>query len=253
MFAERFPDDIVAAERDRLGSAGFSGQHQQEPINVEGAILRPDHLVAWPVDSPLPTFSRIVISLDAAYSTRSSADFSVALVVGEFDKGVMLLDLLRARLAYPQLRQAIIDLAARHRPHALLIEETASGQSLLQELRQATSLPVVGIRPVSDKATRAHACAPSVEAGRVFYPASAPWFPALASELVAFPRGAHDDQVDAFTQAVSYMTAVSGPSNLIAFWRQQRDGTLPTASLADRAVTATDLSNRSMLFGPDAK
>jgi predicted phage terminase large subunit-like protein len=46
---------------------------------------------------------------------------------------------------------------------------------------------------------------PSVEAGRIFAPADAPWLPDFLKELAAFPKGAHDDLVDAFTQGVSYL------------------------------------------------
>jgi phage terminase large subunit-like protein len=85
-----------------------------------------------------------------------------------------------------------------------VVEDRASGQSLIQELK-ATALPVLAIKPDSDKLARAQAVTPLVEAGKVFLPESIPLVAELIDELACFPAGRHDDIVDSVTQALNYL------------------------------------------------
>jgi predicted phage terminase large subunit-like protein len=204
-FPARFPQHIVEAERVRLGRSAYAGQHQQEPFDAAGEIFRPDQIQLWPAGTPMPQFERRILSLDTAFSTKSTADYSVILELGEFDRGVMVISCLRARLEYPQLKMAAVQLASAGGISAVLIEDKASGQSLVQDMSQSTRLPVLPVKVDSDKVSRAHVVVPSVEAGRIFAPAEAHWLETFLSELAAFPKGQHDDIVDAFTQGVSHL------------------------------------------------
>jgi predicted phage terminase large subunit-like protein len=202
-FPARFPAAVVAAERVRLGRSAYASQHQQSPFDAAGEIFRPDAINLW--TGPMPTFKRRILSLDTAFSVKSTADYSVILELGEFDRGVMIISCLRQRLEYPQLKMAAVQLASAGGISAVLVEDKASGQSLVQDLKQSTRLPVLPVKVDSDKVSRAHVVVPSVEAGRVFAPADAAWLDEFLKELAAFPKGAHDDQTDAFTQGVSYL------------------------------------------------
>jgi predicted phage terminase large subunit-like protein len=182
-----------------------ASQHQQEPFDADGEIFRPDAINLWPAGTPMPKFTRRILSLDTAFSVKSTADYSVILELGEFDRGVMIISCLRQRLEYPQLKIAAVQLASTGGISAVLIEDKASGQSLVQDMRQSTRLPVLPIKVDADKVTRAHVVVPSVEAGRVFAPADATWLPEFLKELAAFPKGAHDDIVDSFTQGVAWL------------------------------------------------
>ena len=204
-FPVRFPKEVVEAERVRLGRSAFSSQHQQLPFDAEGEIFKPDQIQLWPAGMPLPNFKRRILSLDTAFSVKSTADYSVMLEMGEFDRGIMLLSCLRKRMEYPQLKAAAKFLGSAGGISAVLIEDKASGQSLVQDMRQSTGLPVLPIKVDADKVSRAHVCVPTVEAGRIFAPADAPWLREFLTELAAFPKGSHDDQVDAFTQGISYL------------------------------------------------
>jgi hypothetical protein len=77
--------------------------------------------------------------------------------------------------------------------------------SLIQELKSATTLPVLAVRVDSDKLSRAQAVTPLVEAGKVFVPESASWLSDYLDELAAFPMGNYDDAVDSTTQALNYI------------------------------------------------
>jgi predicted phage terminase large subunit-like protein len=99
----------------------------------------------------------------------------------------------------------VVLLAEKWHPEALLIEDKASGQSLLQDLRRETALPAIAIKAIQDKITRFAACSALFEAGKVYLPQSAPFLAAYETELLAFPHGAHDDMVDATSQFLGYI------------------------------------------------
>jgi phage terminase large subunit-like protein len=111
----------------------------------------------------------------------------------------------------------VIALAAAWSPNTLLVEDRASGQSLIQELRNETSLPVLPVSVDRDKVTRAQAVTPMVEAGRVFLPASAAWVADYLDELSSFPAAPHDDQVDSTTMALNWMRSPGEPGILLYY------------------------------------
>lgn len=210
MDAVRFPQEIIDAEKLRLGESGFAGQHQQRPFAAGGEVFKEGSLQLWDAGAPLPHMQQIVISLDTAFKEGETADFSVGFVLAKFEglqNGIFLLDRVRGRYSYPVLLAIVHELAARWRPSAVLIEDAASGQSLIQSLKASSALPVRPVRPDGDKLSRAHTVVPTWEAGRIFAPAQTSWLPEFLEELHAFPKAPHDDQVDAFVQGVRYLTS----------------------------------------------
>ena len=107
-------------------------------------------------------------------------------------------------MAFPDLKAEMVKMAERHKPGAVVIEDKASGISLLQSLVAETRLPVVPFRPDGDKDARAHAVQFQFEAGKVIFPKSAPWLASFCEELERFPVADHDDQVDALTMALTF-------------------------------------------------
>lgn len=96
-------------------------------------------------------------------------------------------------------------LAAQWRPEAVLIEDKASGQSLLQDLKRETDLPAIGVPVTKDKVARVNEMAPAIEAGRLLLPEAAPWLEESVHELTAFPLAAHDDITDAVIGAMAWI------------------------------------------------
>lgn len=216
-FPERFPQSVIDGERLRLGASGFAAQHQQQPYLEGGEVFKRDALQLWTGD--LPEFIRVIVSADTAFKTTQESDYSALFVMGEFAQGIMLMDLVRSRLAYPQLKATLTELAAKWRPSAVLVEDAASGQSLIQDLKQSTTLPVLPVKPLGDKLMRAHTAVPTWEAHRVYAPASAAWLSPFLDELTAFPKAPHDDAVDAFVMGVTYMSGWGGGRGLLEHFR----------------------------------
>ena len=103
------------------------------------------------------------------------------------------------------MKRRVNALAEEWHPNQILVEDKASGQSLIQELRWESRLPIIPIKVDSDKRARAEAVTPLIEAGKVFLPEGAPWLTDFVDEMAAFPTGVHDDAVDSTTQALNYI------------------------------------------------
>ena len=77
---------------------------------------------------------------------------------------------------------------------------------------------MIGVRPEKSKEARAAGIVPSVEAGNVYLPASAPWLDAFLNEFALFPASKNDDMVDAVTMALNYMMQRSAPQMTSVTW-----------------------------------
>ena len=149
--------------------------------------------------------------------TGAANDFSVCTTWKLIGTDYYLLDVFRERLSFPELKRAAVDLCRRHQPFSVLIEDQASGSSLIQELG-SEGLPVESYRPPpgSNKFARFAAQAIKFESGRVFLPVKAPWLNEYIQEITGFPGTKHDDQVDSTSQALETLTPKAEAE---AFWR----------------------------------
>lgn len=213
MFPERFPAEVVEAQKKVLGTAGTAGQLQQRPAPKDGLIFKAGFVRFYKTGSE-PEFTRKFLTADTAFSKEKTADFSVIGAAGECNipgkMGLWFTDLWREQVGFPELKTQAILMAAKHNPDAFLVEDKASGQSLIQVLENDTDLPVVRVKVDTDKVTRANAAAPTWEAGRIWLPEDAPWTADFLAELYAFPRGKNDDQVDVLTQLIKYAVIGGG-------------------------------------------
>lgn len=223
---DRFGEKELKDLKIQLGEYGTAGQLQQRPAPAGGGILKTDHFQLWPHNRELPVIEYVVQSVDPAYTAQTTNDPTAFSVWGVFThagkRGAMLLDCWADHLAFPQLRSKLIDewhsvygktgQRKGKKSDVLLIEAKASGLSLIQDLRQA-NLPAIPYNPGSaDKINRAHQASPILELDCLWIPESGKepgkpvtWARNFIAELTVFPNGAHDDQVDTFTQAIIYL------------------------------------------------
>lgn len=198
----RFPKSWCEKTKATVGTYIWSAQYEQRPGALGGAVFKSKWFEQYDVP---PERGRVIVSIDTAFSIRKGADFSVASVWRAHEGRYFLLFTWRERCEYPQLKKTVEGLYESWHPDTVLIEERGSGQSLLQSLKQETSLPVVGFKVDTDKVSRAHSVTALFETGRVLFPKSASWLSTFLHELEMFPSGAHDDQVDALTMALTYL------------------------------------------------
>jgi predicted phage terminase large subunit-like protein len=229
LWPEMFNEHSVTELKQLLGTYGSAGQLAQDPTPAEGGILKTSYFKLWPVGE-LPILEYVIQSYDCAFTEKTSGDPTACTVWGVFThkgaRNILLLDAWDEHLSYPDLRaKAIKEWTSEYggsnktnpwakpkRPDRVLVEAKASGQSLLQDLRLAR-VPAVGYNPYgSDKVSRAHQAAPTLELGLLWIPESAKnpgqpvsWAAAFLAQVGKFPVAAHDDYVDTFTQTVIYL------------------------------------------------
>lgn len=201
------PLHVLEDLRQAMTEPVFSAQYQQKPIPLEGGILKIKHLQSYQAPPQPQASDTIVQSWDTAFSEKQTADYSVGITVLIRDDRFYILDLVRGRFGFPDLVGKVKATNARYRSAHILIEHSASGISLIQQLK-AENLNPIASRSEDDKVVRAHRMTPVLEADRIFLPTKAPWRDAFIAELAAFPsNGSHDDQVDAFVQAINWWEA----------------------------------------------
>ena len=206
LWPARFPVETLQRIREAVGTSAFASLYQQRPTAEGGNVFKRDWFKSYggPVE-----VTRTIFSLDCAFKTGQSNDYSVIAIISEAKTGFHVRLVSRGRWEFPELKRQAVALADIWRPHAALIEDAASGQSLIQALKSETRLPILPVKPQGDKVSRAHAVSPLVESGRVCIPESAAWLSEFLDEVTSFPSAPHDDQTDAFTQALNYLRGSS--------------------------------------------
>jgi len=202
LWPERYSLESLARIREAIGTSAWVSLYQQRPAPLEGAIFKKDWFKSYggPVEC-----SRTIFSLDCAFKTGKENDYSVIAIISEAKNGFYIRQISRGRWEYPDLVRQVQALYDIWRPHLVLIEDAASGQSLIQSLKAETRLPILPVKPLGDKVSRANAVSPLVESGRVCVPESAAWLADFIEEITSFPAAPHDDQTDAVCQGLNYM------------------------------------------------
>ena len=203
---ERENSELIERAKLELGSRAFAAQYQQCPLLEEGGMVRRDWLIRYSElpQNPAKNPERIVQSWDTAIKTGANNDPSVCLTFMEFEGKSYLQHAWVKRMEYPDLKRFFYEHTEQHNPHAILLEDKASGQQLLQDIKRESHLPIIPMRPKVDKVTRFAAISAMIEAGKLILPTHAPWLADFEAELFAFPTAPHDDQVDALTQYLDW-------------------------------------------------
>jgi predicted phage terminase large subunit-like protein len=189
--------------RRAQGSLTFSAQYQQAPIPPEGNIVKREWLCSY--QRPPESFDIVIVSWDTASTLSDKADYSVGAVWGAKGLDFYLLDVVRGRFEFPELRREVIRLHQAWQASQTIIEATELGRALLQDLRRSGPVRPTLIVSRGDKEARFVAQSARFESRQVHVPIDAPWLAEWLNELLAFPNGRHDDQVDATSQALNFL------------------------------------------------
>jgi predicted phage terminase large subunit-like protein len=209
LWPERYPCEELQRIRETVGSRVWNALYMGNPVPEGGEIFRTEW---WREYDHAPEPDYIVQSWDTAFKRGQDNDFSVCTTWGVLPSDYYLLDLWKGKVEYPELRRTALHLYEKWRPSKVLIEDKASGQSLIQELRRSTPIPLIPIKVDKDKTARAHAATPLIESGMVHIPKRASWIADLIRECAQFPNGKHDDMVDSVTQFLNHMRGAKVPN-----------------------------------------
>jgi len=163
------------------------------------------------VDLP-SQFDNQLQTWDMAFKDTKNADFVVGQVQAAHGADRYVLDLVRDRLDFPGTLLAVRRLSARWpEVHLKLVEDKANGPAVVQSLRHEI-VRFVEVNPEGGKVSSAAAASPQLESGNWYltHPTLAPWVEAFIAECAAFPAGAHDDQVDAWSQGAKRNLVCTG-------------------------------------------
>ncbi len=231
---ELWPIENFLEAKRTMAPSKFNAMYQQNPIPDEGSIVKEEYWRQWPEDEEAPWCEAVVVSIDTAFSEKQRADYSCFTVWGIFFRketgrngfeytaaNLFLLGSEKGRWSFPTLLEKILGkyeenslgkielsemgVLQKWNPDYFLIENKASGISLIQELR-LKQLPVIEFNPGrDDKETRMHACVPTFISGRVWYPAERLWAKDVVSEVCQFPHGPSKDIPDTVSMAILWL------------------------------------------------
>ena len=146
---------------------------------------------------------KIYTTVDLATSTKESADFTVVTTIGlDKQNNVYVLDVIRKRIEAPDIVKLLEQVNEKWNPVSIGVESAGFQLALIQIIRRQTTLPIVKLKADKDKLSRALPLSAKMEAGMVFFPNDALWYSDLEKELLVFPSGDHDDQVDSLAYGI---------------------------------------------------
>lgn len=204
LWPERWPTEALERIRNAVGSRVFEAQYQGRPAPDAGNVFNRDWWQIYDAPPDRQQFDQIIQSWDMTFRETSSGSYIVGQVWGALDADRYLLDQVRFRGDFPAAVSAVRSLTASWpESHEKIVENKANGPAIVATLRK--EIPgLIEVQPEGGKEARANAVAWQVESGNVYLPDPKlkPWAQELIDEAAAFPNGAHDDQVDALSQAL---------------------------------------------------
>jgi predicted phage terminase large subunit-like protein len=219
---ERFSAEASAQLKETMTDYAWAGQFQQHPEPRGGAIIKRDwwKLYGKPDEDPtavklkFPPFSYVAASLDCALTDKTENDPSALVVMGIWEvpqtgqQAVMLMNVWIDHLKMHDLVQRVAKTCDKYRVDTLLIENKANGHSVQQEIlrnyqRSDWGTILVDPTPAGGKVARVHAITHLFEEGLIWRP-NTTWAEDMIDEAAIFPRGRHDDRVDALSQCLRH-------------------------------------------------
>lgn len=226
LWSERFTRTAIDDIKASLGSYAAAGQLQQRPSPAEGGLLKRHWWRFWipsgakypPVTTLLPdgtyhehsqvelpeAFDDMIQSWDMTFKDTKNSDYVAGQIWGKVGANKYLLESVLERLDITKTIRALEAMTQKWPDaYAKLVEDKANGPAVISMLRDKID-GLIAVDPKTSKEGRVNAIAPQVEAGNVYlpHPHIAPWVNELIERATAFPNAAHDDDIDAMTQAL---------------------------------------------------
>jgi len=227
LWPEQYDAEALGRLERGMGSHWWAALYQQRPQPAGGTLFKRKNFRQWteeteevpgkrgamiPMDFYVldsPTGKRKVLvkdcwrfaTVDVAASMKETADYTVVSCWAATPHGdLLLLDVYRGRYEGPDQVPLLRQAHDRYNLGYLGVESVAYQLTLIQGAQRA-GLPIRPLKADKDKLSRALSAASLYEAGAIYHPVSAHWLGEWESELLMFPNGAHDDQVDTVAYA----------------------------------------------------
>lgn len=207
LWPARFSREWLLDKKRGISPYLFSALYQQHPTPEEGNAVRRSWWGRYKVAPDVESFDVVIQSWDLPFKDMAHNDFAVGQVWGRKGASIYLLDQVREHMNAEEVVLAIRAMTLRWpRATAKLIEDKANGPAVIQMLSKKV-MGVIPINPKGSKDARLNAVIPFIAAGNIHIPEGevAPWVGDFVEEHAAFPNSAHDDCVDAMSQALNYL------------------------------------------------
>ena len=222
--ARNWPEGRWESVKRDIGSRAWNALYQGDPAPSDGDVWKREWFQwyaapLWTQDGGtcwLPRDYELIQSWDMTFKDTRRSDYVVGQVWARKGAQVFLLDQVRERLDFTASVRAVQAMTRKWpQAHAKYVEDKANGPAIMAQLK--SNVPgLTPVEPDGSKMARAAAVAPFIEAGDVFLPRFLPGADLLVDEAVAFPNGAHDDMVDATSQALSKLMLATRRARIIA-------------------------------------
>lgn len=211
LWPAKFDAERLERRRRMLGHYSFEALYQQNPVLKDGEHFKRAWFTNF-VDAA-PKGLVWVRAYDLAISQRTTADYTASFRVAKDADGNFYIDGgYRERIDFPTQQRYVIERVREELGCVHYIEDAVHGRALYQSLKRQLaqhSPRLKTARVVNDKVTRALVWQAYAEAGKVHLVRGA-WNEAFIDECCSFPRGRHDDQVDAVSLAFGVIEGRKG-------------------------------------------
>lgn len=189
------PKEILDRIRQEIGEAAFRTQYQQDPASAGSQMLNFEKVT---VLDHLPEDHRnlkIMQVWDTAIKDGPNCDYSVGMTFGWDGERWVVLDVERARLKFGDLKARAARMYRYWEPDLAIVEDSANGSAMVADLHaEGLNFKTRGVKGAKEE--RFAIATEWLEMGKLVLLRNAPYFEDLRRELVSFPEGRYDDQVD---------------------------------------------------------
>lgn len=203
LFPERLSKEFLEKTKRTQGSYIYSCQYLNEPVDDETATFKRSMLQtrSWELvkDVPINWYAAFDPSFEGQYS-----DYAAGVVAGmDFQRNLYVRHITRKKMTYADIINLMFDIYHTYQPKEMALETIAAQKSIQymlndEQRKRGEWLPVREIKSrTKSKEERIRGLAPYYEFGRVFHIKECPGREELEYELIHFPKGTHDDVIDA--------------------------------------------------------
>ena len=231
LWPERYPLEALEALKTTLGSYLFAAKFQENPKPAEGVAFKKSDFRYFAQENGYyelgtPNGVKRVLTedcwrfqtVDPAATEKQENDYFVLQDwVVTPDRDMLLTDQLREHAKTTRHKAIMMAAYERSRPDFQAVENKTFGLNIIQECLEA-GLPIKALKADTDKFSRSLPLQARYEAGCIYHRKGAPWLDDFEDELLTFPNGAHDDQVDAAAYAARMLPEMNQEIVLLGDW-----------------------------------
>ena len=211
LWEEQYSREYLEKRKEKLSSKAWNSLYQCAPNIEEGNQFKSVYfryfrenddrnafILEKPEDKKVILKNKCICfqTVDSSFKSATANDFTVVSTWYLTPQGDLLLySVNRDKLEVPDLWGFLVSNMDRFNPSRVFVEDKASGTGLIQKAKRE-GRPVIPVKAVADKVTRSFDISNFYENRAVYHKAGTSWVADYEDELVKFPDGTNDDQVD---------------------------------------------------------